>query len=94
MPVLNVSLLKGYDATTRQALGESLTSAVRQVIDAAPESKSASTNLTSIIIIAEANPGAQAPQEQRRQRSSAPFWTPCKTGISTMQDRSSLQGFA
>lgn len=37
MPVLNVSLLKGYDATTRQALGESLTSAVRQVIDASPE---------------------------------------------------------
>src|SRR5690554_3032204 len=37
VPVLNVSPLKGYDAKTRQALGESLTSAVRQVIDAAPE---------------------------------------------------------
>ncbi|AWB35875.1 tautomerase family protein [Orrella marina] len=37
MPVLNVSLIKGYDAKTRQALGESLTSAVLQVIDAAPE---------------------------------------------------------
>lgn len=37
MPVINVSLLKGYDLPTRQALGASLTAAVQQVIAAPPE---------------------------------------------------------
>jgi phenylpyruvate tautomerase PptA (4-oxalocrotonate tautomerase family)/limonene-1,2-epoxide hydrolase len=37
MPVINVSLLKGYDLPTRQALGTSLTMAVQQVIAAPPE---------------------------------------------------------
>ena len=37
MPVLNVTLLQGYDKSTRQALGEALTQAVQQVIVAAPE---------------------------------------------------------
>lgn len=37
MPVINVSLLKGYDLPTRQALGTSLTAAVQQVIAAPPQ---------------------------------------------------------
>lgn len=37
MPVINVSLLKGYDLPTRQALGTSLTAAVQQVIAAPAE---------------------------------------------------------
>lgn len=37
MPVIQVSLLKGYDLPTRQALGASLTAAVQQVIAAPPE---------------------------------------------------------
>jgi len=37
MPVINVSLLKGYDAKVRQALGSALTNAVQQVIAAPPE---------------------------------------------------------
>lgn len=37
MPVINVSLLKGYDLSVRQALGTALTSAVQQVIAAPPE---------------------------------------------------------
>jgi phenylpyruvate tautomerase PptA (4-oxalocrotonate tautomerase family) len=37
MPVINVSLLKGYELPVRQALGTALTSAVQQVIAAPPE---------------------------------------------------------
>lgn len=37
MPVIQVSLLKGYDLPTREALGASLTAAVQQVIAAPPE---------------------------------------------------------
>ena len=37
MPVINVSLLKGYDLPTRQALGTALTAAVQQVMAAPPE---------------------------------------------------------
>ena len=37
MPVIQVSLLKGYDLPTREALGKSLTTAVQQVIAAPPE---------------------------------------------------------
>lgn len=37
MLVINVSLLKGYDELTRQALGTALTAAVQQVIAAPPE---------------------------------------------------------
>lgn len=37
MPVVNVSLLKGYDIAVREALGQALTQAVQQVIAAPPE---------------------------------------------------------
>lgn len=37
MPVINVSLIKGYELPVRQALGTALTSAVQQVIAAPPE---------------------------------------------------------
>lgn len=37
MPVINISLLKGYDLPTRQALGKSLSAAVQQVIAAPAE---------------------------------------------------------
>lgn len=37
MPVLNVTLLKGYNQPTREALGQALTAAVQQVIAAPPE---------------------------------------------------------
>ncbi|MFW8565039.1 tautomerase family protein [Orrella sp. 11846] len=37
MPILNVSLLEGYAPHTRQALGQALTKAVQQVIDAHPD---------------------------------------------------------
>ena len=37
MPVLNVTLLKGYDLETRKTLCQALTSAVQQVIAAPPE---------------------------------------------------------
>jgi phenylpyruvate tautomerase PptA (4-oxalocrotonate tautomerase family) len=37
MPVINVSLLEGYDLEVRQALGSALTQAVQQVIAAPPE---------------------------------------------------------
>lgn len=37
MPVVNVSLLKGYDLSVREALGQALTNAVQQVIAAPPE---------------------------------------------------------
>lgn len=37
MPVVNVTLLKGYDLETRKTLGQALTGAVQQVIAAPPE---------------------------------------------------------
>jgi len=37
MPVVNVTLLKGYDLETREALGLALTNAVQGVIAASPE---------------------------------------------------------
>lgn len=37
MPIIEVSLLKGYELSTRRALGASLTAAVQQVIAAPPE---------------------------------------------------------
>lgn len=37
MPILNVSILQGYDNQTKQALGQALTAAVSQVIDAHPD---------------------------------------------------------
>ncbi len=37
MPVLNVTLLKGYDLETRKTLSQALTGAVQQVIAAPPE---------------------------------------------------------